>query len=159
MHNATPFDVFLPFGQPGTECRTGGAGGDHSLVFTFTTNITSGGATVTAGTGTAGSILIAGNTMRVPLTGVTDQQQLTVTLNNVTDASSRVRPPTPVNMIFLLGDTSGNKAVNASDVTQTKSRSGIAIDSSNFRSDTNANGTINASDVSQVKANSGHAVP
>ena len=159
MHNATPFDIPLSLGQPSVECRTGGAGGDHSLVFTFTSNITSGGATVTAGTGTAGSILIAGNTMRVPLTGVTDQQQLTVTLNNVTDASSRVMPPTPVNMIFLLGDTTGNKSVNASDVTQTKSRSGIAIDATNFRSDTNANGFINASDVTQVKSNSGHAVP
>ena len=70
--------------------------------------------------------------MRVSLTGVTDQQQLTITLNNVTDASSRVMPPTPVNMIFLLGDTTGNKSVNASDVTQTKSRSGIAIDANNF---------------------------
>jgi VCBS repeat protein/FG-GAP repeat protein len=159
-HNATPFDINLPLtGQAGVECRTGGTGGDHSLVFTFTTNITSGGAAVTSGTGTTGSILIAGNTMRVPLTGVTDQQQLTVTLNNVTDASSNVMPPTAVRMIFLLGDTNGNKTVNSTDVSQTKSRSGQVLDATNFRSDTNVNGIITATDVSQVKVNSGHGVP
>ena len=54
MHNTTPFDIPLSLGQPSVECRTGGAGGDHGLVFTFTSNITSGGATVIAGNGTAG---------------------------------------------------------------------------------------------------------
>ena len=158
FHNGTPFDIDLPLtGEPGVECRTGASG--HTLVFTFTRNVVSGSATVTSGTGTAGAASFSGNTMTVPLTGVTDQQKITVTLNGVTDVSSQVLPSTAVSMNVLLGDTTGNKSVNASDVSQTKARSGIAIDATNFRSDTNANGFINASDVTQVKSNSGHAVP
>ncbi len=156
-HNGTPFDIDLPLtGEPGVECRIGAG---HTLVFTFTRNVVSGGATVTSGTGTAGAASFAGNTMTVPLSGVADQQKITVTLNGVTDVSSQVLPATAVSMNVLLGDTTANKSVNASDVSQTKARSGIAIDATNFRSDTNANGFINATDVSQVKSNSGHAVP
>jgi hypothetical protein len=62
-------------------------------------------------------------------------------------------------MNVLLGDTTGNKAVNSSDISQTKGQSGVAISASNFRTDTTVSGATNASDVSQVKANSGHAVP
>jgi hypothetical protein len=158
LHNGTPFDIDLPLtGEPGVECRTGAAG--HTLVFTFTRNVVSGSATVTSGTGTAGAASFSGNTMTVPLTGVTDEQKITVTLNGVTDVSSQVLPSTAVSMNVLLGDTTGNKSVNSSDVAQTKARSGFPIDATNFRSDTNANGFINASDVSQVKSNSGHALP
>jgi hypothetical protein len=62
-------------------------------------------------------------------------------------------------MSRLLGDANGNRAVNASDVTLTKSRSGQTVTTANFRSDVNANGAINAGDASIVKANTGHAVP
>ena len=45
------------------------------------------------------------------------------------------------------GDTNANGVVNASDVGQTKSQSGQAVTSSNFRTDVTVNGTINASDL------------
>ena len=64
-----------------------------------------------------------------------------------------------VQMGMLLGDTSGNGFVNASDVSQTKARSGQAVDATNFRSDVTVNGSINASDVSLVKSRSGTALP
>jgi hypothetical protein len=110
-HNGTTFDIDLPLtGNPGIECRTS-AGGNHTLVFTLTTNVVSGSATLTSGTGTAGAASFSGNTMTVPLTGVADQQKITVTLNGVTDASSQVLPATSVSMIALLGDTTANKSV------------------------------------------------
>ena len=62
-------------------------------------------------------------------------------------------------MGLLLGDTNGNRSVNASDVSQTKAQSGQASTSSNFREDVNINGVINASDVSLVKSRSGTALP
>ena len=62
-------------------------------------------------------------------------------------------------MGILLGDTSGNATVNASDVSQTKSKSGQPIDATNFRTDVTVNGSINASDVSLVKSKSGTALP
>jgi hypothetical protein len=59
----------------------------------------------------------------------------------------------------LVGDTNANRAVNASDVSQTKGQSGQPVTASNFRNDVNANGSINAGDINIVKANSGHSIP
>ena len=86
-------------------------------------------------------------------------QKITVTLSNVTDSFSQVLPDTPVSVNMLIGDTTGNKTVNAGDVAQTKGQSGVAVTAANFRTDVNANGSISASDVAQVKANAGHTLP
>jgi hypothetical protein len=97
--------------------------------------------------------------MTVNLSGVVDVQKITVTLSGVTDTSAQVLPDTPVSMNMLIGDTTGNKTVNAGDVAQTKGQSGVAVTGANFRTDINANGSVSASDVAQVKANAGHALP
>ncbi|MEP6685976.1 MAG: hypothetical protein ABJB22_04295 [Verrucomicrobiota bacterium] len=152
------FDIDLSLtGEPGVECRNGAA---HTLVFTFTNNIANGSASVTGGTGSvSGSPTFTGNTMTVNLTGVTDVQTLAVTLSGVTDSFSQVLPNTTVNANFLLGDTTGNKSVNASDVGLTKGQSGATVNAANFRSDFNASGGITASDVAQAKAVSGNSIP
>jgi len=160
MHGgAGTFDIPLPLsGEPGVECRS--SGGAHTLVFTFSNNVVSGNAAVTSGIGSvAGSPTFVGNTMTVNLTGVTDVQQITVTLSNVTDSFSQVLPDTPVSVNMLIGDTNGNKTVNAGDVAQTKGQSGQPVGAGNFRNDINVSGSINAGDVAQVKANSGHTLP
>jgi hypothetical protein len=158
---AGTFDVDLPLsGEPGVECRTGGAGGDHTFVFTFTNNVVSGNASVTSGVGSvSGSPTFSGNTMTVNLTGVSDVQQITVTLSNVTDCFGSILPDTPVSANMLIGDTNGNKTVNASDVAQVKSQAGAPISGSNFREDVTVNGSINASDINLVKASVGHSLP
>ena len=97
--------------------------------------------------------------MTVNLTGVADVQKITVTLSNVTDSFAHVLPDTAVSMNMLIGDTTGNKTVNASDVAQTKGQSGLPVTAANFREDVIPNGAINASDIAQVKANTGHTVP
>jgi hypothetical protein len=154
------FDINLPLtGTPGLECRSGGGSGNHTIVFAFSHSVVSGNASVTSGTGSvSGSPAFAGNTMTVNLTGVTNTQTVAVTLSNVTDDIAEVLPNNVVTMNVLLGDTTGNESVNASDVSQTKFRSGTVVDSSNFRSDVTANGSINSSDVSLVKAGSGTAL-
>jgi hypothetical protein len=155
---AGTFDVNLPLtGIAGVECRNGG--GSYILVFNFTTNVASGSASVTSGTGTAGTPAFAGTTMTVPLSGVTDVQTITVTLTGVTDVSSQVLPPTPVSASMLIGDVNGNKTVNTTDVTLTKGQIGMAVTSSNFRDDVNVNGTITSSDAKLVKADVGHSLP
>jgi hypothetical protein len=155
---AGSFDINLLNANFGPECRN--SSGNHTLVFTFTNNVVSGSASVTAGTGTiSGSPSFSGNTMTVNLTGVANVQKITVTLNNVTDTLTQVMPSTAVSMNTLVGDTSGNKTVNGSDVSQTKVQVGVAVSATNFREDVNVNGSINASDVSLVKARSGAAVP
>jgi len=169
---AGTFDVPLPLtGTTGVECRSGGATNDFTMVVTFGGNVTVTGspqAQVTSGMGCIGSggacnangtVTVAGNTVTIPLTNVTDQQTINVTLNGVNSASNEPAVNVVIPMSRLLGDTNGNRAVNASDVSQTKGRIGQAVTTANFRSDVNANGGINAGDVSLVKANTGHAVP
>src|ERR1700726_1688254 len=157
---AGSFDIPLPLsGTPGVECRTGGAPGDYTLVFTFTNNVTSGNASVTGGVGSvSGTPILSGNTMTVNLTGVANAQTLTVTLSGVIDEFSQVLPDTPVSVNMLIGDTSGNGVVNATDVAQTKAQVGQPVTSSNFRTDVNATGIINATDVAIVKAHSGGSI-
>ena len=120
----------------------------------------SGTANVTSGIGSvAGTPGLSGNTMTVELTGVANAQKITVTLSGLMDSSAQTLSDTPVSMNVLIGDTNGNKAVNSSNVSQTKQQSGLSVTSTNFRSDVNVSGSITASDIAQVKANTGHAVP
>ena len=65
--------------------------------------------------------------MTVNLTGVTDVQKITVTLSNVTDSFSQVLPDTTVSMNVLMGDATGNKLVNSSDVSVVKSQGGQPV--------------------------------
>ena len=158
---AGTFDIDLPLsGAAGVECRTSGATGDHSIVFTFSNAIASGTATVTSGTASiAGSPAISGNTVTVNLTGVANAQTIVVTMSNVIDAFSQMLPDTAVSASFLLSDTTANATVTASDVAQTKAQSGVAVSAANFREDVNANGAVNASDVGLVKSSVGTMLP
>lgn len=158
---AGDFNINMPItGQSGVECRTGGANGDYTLVFTFSNLLLSGNAAVTGGTGTVSdSPTFNGRDMIVNVTGVTNVQILTVTMSNVTDVFNQVAANSSVNIGFLIGDTNGNRTVNAADVAQTKGRLGQTVDATNFRSDVNANGNINAADTAIVKQNSGTSLP
>lgn len=158
---AGEFDIALPLtGQPGVECRNS-PGGVQQLVFKFdsVSEIASGNATLTLGSGSAGTPIFLGKTMTVPLSGVTDLQKISLSLSGVTNSVGQLLPNTIVSMNVLLGDTTGNKSVNASDVGQTKGNSGLPVNAGTFRTDTTVSGVINASDISQVKANSGQMLP
>jgi hypothetical protein len=152
---AGPIDIPLPLsGQPGIESRNGD--GNYTLVFAFTNNVVDGVAEVTEGTGNVvGDPVFADNTMSIDLTGLANRHQVKVTLTGVTDEFSQVLPEREVAMNVLIGDTTGDGAVNASDVTLTKTQSGQAVTSANVREDVTGNGTINSSDVALVKSKSG----
>ena len=157
--SAGDFDVDLPLtGEPGVECRNGD--GNHTLVVTFSNAVVSGDASVTEGIGSvAGSPTFTGNMMTISLTGVTDVQKLTVVLSNVTDSFSQVLPDTAVSMNVLQGDATGNKSVNASDVSALKSQAGQPVTSANFRDDITADGSISSSDIALTKSLVGHGLP
>ena len=154
---AGTFDIPLPLSAIAVECRS--SGGAHTLVFTFSNNVVSGDASVTAGTGNVSSAAFANNTMTVNLTGVADVQKITVTLSGVTDSLGQVLPNTAVSVNMLVGDINASKTVNATDIGQVKSLSGAAIGATNFRSDVAVSGVINATDISLVKSRSGQSVP
>jgi hypothetical protein len=155
------FDIPLSLSTPASvECRTGGGNRDHTLVFTFNSDVVSGSATVTSGGGgSVTSTSFSGNTMTVALTGVNNAQRLTLTLNNVTSVTSQVLPSTPFTAGFLVGDTNGSSSVNTSDIGQTKAQSGQVVSASNFRTDVTANGgSISSSDVGLVKSAAGSVI-
>lgn len=169
---AGTFDIDLPLtGNVGIECRSGGETNDFTMLVTFSGNVTITGspqAQVISGTGCVGSagtcnpsgtVSVSANVVTMPLTNVADQQTIQVRLNGVNSAANTPAVSVLIPMSRLLGDTNGNRAVNASDVSQTKSRIGQTLSPANFRSDTNESGGINSSDLAIVKSNSGHAVP
>ena len=109
IHGAAgPFNIPLPPSSPfGVECRSGGAGGNHTLVFTFTNNVVSGSLSLArVGTGSVSGLpVFSNNTMTVNLTGVSNAQLITLTLSGVMDNFSQVLPDFAVSMRVLAGDT------------------------------------------------------
>ena len=152
------FDIDLPLsGEPGVECRS--SGGAHTLVFTFDANVVAGTAQIETGRAAlSNAAFFAGNTMTVELTGVMDRQTITVTLSNVTSEAGGVLAQAAVSLHLFAGDTTGNKTVNATDVSQTKAQVGQPVTAANFRSDVLANGSISATDVAVVKSKVGQAL-
>jgi hypothetical protein len=170
--SAGTFDINMPLtGSSGVECRSGGATHDYSLVATFSGNVNVTGmpqSQVITGSGCVGSggvcdpngtVSFSGNIVTVPLTNIADAQVINVQINGVNGASDEPAVNVTIPMGFLIGDVTGNRTVNASDVSQTKSQAGMAVSSSNFREDVNANGTISSTDVAIVKSEVGTALP
>jgi Repeat of unknown function (DUF5650) len=158
-HGGTPFDINLPpAGSPGVECRSGGASNDFRIVFSFPGTVTFDSASVSSGVGSVSSSSGGGTaTVTVDVTGVTNAQVITVTLTNVHSGSVNADVSVPMGVLF--GDTNGSGTVSSTDVSQTKLRSGQAVDGTNFRSDVNLTNSINGTDVSAVKLRVGTGLP
>ncbi len=156
--DAGTFDILLLGHDPpppdflGIECRSGGTNGNYTIVFTFLNPLTNvGGATVTSGTGTVatGNIDSADtHNYIVNLTGVTNVQVITVSLNSVTDSLGNFSSAVSASMGVLLGDVNASKRVDAADVSLVRQQTLQPVSPSNFRADVNATGRIDAADVS-----------
>jgi hypothetical protein len=161
--NAGTFDVDLPLtGTRGVECRSGGATNDYQLVFTFLNNTSVASASVTSGTGTISSSSLGPNPNQytVNLTGVTNVQYLTVTLNGLIDAagnsnSTLVGPQ----MGVLIGDVNASGVVTSGDTNLCKAQALQPVTNANFRSDINESGAITTGDVNLIKQNALSQLP
>ncbi len=152
--SAGTFDVPMPLsGTSGVEDRD--AGGSFLAVFTFNTAVTSGNATVIGGTGTAGTPTFSGNEMRVPLTGVANEQIATVRVSNVNGAGGSSN----VQFGFLIADADANRLVDRPDQQLIRSQVNQPVTSANFRDDINADGRIRNNDGNQVKVHRGESLP
>jgi len=148
------FAVDFPLtGKAGLECRTGGPSGNFQLAMSFATPITLTGVTVQSGVGSVSNFTASGSQLTVNLTGVANAQHVVVRLSNVNDGVQMNNADIP--MDILIGDTNADHFVDAIDTAQTKSKSGQAIDATNFREDVNNDGFIDAIDVALVKSKSG----
>ena len=125
--SAGTFDVDLPqTGLPAIECRTSGVANDYTIVFVFIDNVSVQSAAVTTGIGSVNGFSVVGNQVIVNLTGVTNVQTVVVTLAGVNDGINT--SDVQATMRVLIGDSNSDGHVNASDLAQTKSRIGQAVD-------------------------------
>ncbi|CAN5700933.1 hypothetical protein BH20VER1_BH20VER1_11760 [soil metagenome] len=121
---SVPLPTNVPFtGAIGIEPRAGAVAGEHQVVVTFTNPVTVGGVALSAGSGTA-SASVAGNVVTITLTGIADVQRLGVTLSSVSDGANLGSILIPMGV--LNGDTNGNRAVTGTDVSETKAAVGPA---------------------------------
>jgi hypothetical protein len=156
--DAGTFDINLPVaGNAGIECRSGGPGGDYQVTATFGVPIVTAAASIVSGIGNVSGSSVRGSQVTINLSGVTNGQTVVVRLSNVSDGSNSTGFDIPVGILF--GDTTGDGAVNASDISQTKMQSGQSVSGSNLREDVLTNGVINSSDLTAVKAASGTTLP
>lgn len=154
-----PIDFSVPVnGAVTVESRAIGAG--HLLVFQFDAAVTSvSGATAQdASLNPVGvvSATSSGNDVLVTLTAVPDNARVTVTIPQL---NALATPNITATLGFLAGDANNTGAVNSSDVSAVKARSGQTATALNFKFDVNASGAVNSSDISAVKARSGLTLP
>jgi hypothetical protein len=159
--SAGTFDLPLSAvaGNPGTEPRTGGAGGNYTIVFRFDKTVTAGTASVTSGAATAGTPTFSGNEMIIPLSGVTNTQYVTVAANNVAGADGSTGGAASVRIGFLLGDVSQSRVVTVSDLAQVNAQIAQVVTAANYLKDVNASGTLTVADKGIANAQITKALP
>ena len=157
------FGIDLPLtGSPGVEDRSGGKHGVYAVDFTFSNNLTGVGSVATSCGAVASSMIDSTDPHRyiVNLQNVTcNAEDVTVTLNNVTDDQSNTLPTASATMGLLLGDVDGDGTVTKADFSIEKADQGQTTNSNNFRADINVNGSIDRSDASTVKKQIGTSLP
>jgi hypothetical protein len=162
--DAGTFDVhFAQPGRIGVEPRSGGTNDEHAIIFTFSSPLLAvGGASVDCGTIATSSLGPGANQYTVNLTGAgtCDGKYVSITLQDViaTDGTASLSVLSPP-IGLLLGDTTGDRVVNSTDITQTKASSGANLGESSFRTDVNTDGFLNSTDIAFVKSRSGTALP
>ena len=144
--------------NPTTEPRAGGAGGSHTVVFTFNQPLTSGAAAVSAGIAVAGVPTFSGNEMIVPLSGVTNIQYVTVNVSNVASSGGGTGSGS-VRIGFLLGDVNQSRVVSVADLGLVNAQLAQGVTAANYLKDVNVSGTLTVADKGIANANLTKALP
>ena len=134
------------------EPRTIGSG--HRIVFQFNGPVTSVASVAVTPVGNA-SATASGNEVAVILSGIPDNQRVTVSLTGINGGATTAE----ASIGFAVGDINNTQSINASDISGLKARTGSIATGANFRFDLNLSGTIDATDISAVKARSGSVLP
>ncbi len=157
---AGTFEIPILVGPPiSIEPRMSNLG--HQIVFQFNAPITATGAlTAVDHLGAPIGVRYAyvpasGNDVIVLLTGVPDNNRVTITLTGVNGTGLNA----VASLGFLVGDVNGSGKVSAGDISSVKARNAILVDGNNFRADVNASGAIDAADLRMVKARAGLGLP
>ena len=136
--------------NPSTEPRQGPTA---TIVLTFNKPITAATATITEGTATAGTPTFSGNDVIVGLTGVTNQQYVTVSLTNVASSDGGTGGSGSVRLGFFVGDVNQNRVVSIADLGLVNQQLAQSVTSANYLKDVNASGTLTVGDKSITNTN------
>lgn len=142
--------------NPSTEPRQSSSA---TIVMTFNTSLDSAASAITEGTATIASTTISGNTVSVSLTGVSDQQYVTIALTNVTTTGGSAFGSGSVRIGFLYCDVNQNRVVSLADVGLINGQLAQPVSTSNYLDDVNVSGTITVSDKGAANAALTHALP
>jgi uncharacterized protein (TIGR03118 family) len=142
--------------NPTTEPRQGPA---QTIVFTFDKPITGATVGITEGTATATTPTFSGNDVVVALTGVIDQQYVTVSLTNVASADGGTGGSGLVRLGFLLGDVNQNRVVSLADLGLVNAQLAQVVTAANYLKDVNASGTLTLADKGITNAKLTRALP
>lgn len=127
----------------------------HLLVFEFDLPIASVGIPTISGADDlpAGSAIamVNGSSVEVQLAGIGDNRRVIVRIPAINSTQGLVS----ATLGFLVGDVNYSFAVDATDRSRVKARSGQSADLGSFKFDLNASGVISAADISAIKARSG----
>jgi len=141
---------------PTTEPRQGPA---QTIVFTFDKPINAATANVTEGAATAATPIFSGNDAIVVLTGVNNQQYVTIALTNVASVDGATGGSGSVRVGFLLGDVNQNRVVTLADLGLMNAQLAQSVTAANFLKDVNASGTLTLADKGITNANLTKALP
>ncbi len=159
----TPFKINLPLtGTRGVECRSSSSlgAGNYTMVFTFAhdlMNQTGSSASVSNGTGSVSSTAFGPNSKQytVNLTGVSDQQYITVAVAGLHDTAG-ANFGAGQQMGVLVGDVDATGVTDGNDVSDVQSATRQTTNGTNFRLDIDASGRIDGNDVSTTQENTRH---
>jgi hypothetical protein len=142
--------------NPTTEPRIGPA---QTIVFTFDKPISAATVTVTEGVATAAAPTFSGNDAIVALTGVNNQQYVTIALSNVASTDGGAGGSGRVRVGFLLGDVNQNRVVTLADLGFINAQLAQLVTAANYLKDVNASGTLTLADTGITNANLTKALP
>ena len=95
----------------------------------------------------------------MPLTGVTNQQYVTVALTNVASTDGGTGGTGTVRVGFLLGDVNQSRVVSVADLGLVNAQLAQVVTAANYLKDVNASGTLTVADKGITNANLTKALP
>ena len=142
--------------SPTTEPRQGPA---QTIVFTFDKPIAAAMVSIAEGAATAAAPSFGGNDVVVGLTGVMDQQYVTVSLTSVASLDGGTGGSGSVRIGFLVGDANQSRVVSVGDLGLVNAQLAQPVTAANFLKDVNATGTLTVADKGITNANLTKGLP
>ena len=142
--------------NPTTEPRIGPV---QTIVFTFDKTVSAATVTITEGIAVAGAPTISGSDVIVGLTGVTDQQYVTISLTNVSSFDGGTGGGGSVRIGFLAGDVNQDRVVNTNDLSLIQTQLSQPVTVANYLKDVSVNGKLSYADIAITFFNRNKALP